>query len=145
LLVDEVDFDVVLNLADDGLASTGACLAGMEGELAIAADSLMVAGEGITTEGEAFVVAGEGFDGFVDTCDDFVVVDKGLINSFKDFVDAGAGDGFVVAVAFALPDEGLAVSGLLDCFDVSSFSDSFVFLAAATRSSKEIAFESPDF
>jgi hypothetical protein len=72
-------------------------------------------------------------------------VDKGLINSFKDFVDAGAGDGFVVAVAFALPDEGLAVSGLLDCFDVSSFSDSFVFLAAATRSSKEIAFESPDF
>jgi hypothetical protein len=102
--------------------------------------------DGITTEGEAFVVAGEGFDGFVDTCDDFVVVDKGLINSVKDFVDAGeGGDGFVVAVAFALPDEGLAVSGLLVCFDVSSFSDSFVFLAAATRSSKEIAFESPDF
>ena len=201
MLVAEIDFDVAFDLTGDGFArSTDECLAGIEEELAIAADSFMVAGfmvagesfavefvlegeglvdegEGLVDECEVFVAAGEGFvaagEGFVAAGEGFMAAGEGFMVAGEGFVAAGdslvcsnglltAGDGFAVAVDFDGPDfcegwldtpcggcgcfesaESLAGSGLLVRF--SSFSDSFVSLAAATRSSTEISFESPDF
>ena len=191
MLVAEIDFDVVFDLTGDGFASTGEYLAGIEEELAIAADNFMVAGlmvagesfavdfvlegEGLVDECEVFaaavfVAAGEGFvaagEGFVAEGEGFVAAGEGFVVAGDCLVCADglltAGDGFVVAVDFDGPDfcegwldtpcgvcscfesaESLAGSGLL--FGFSSFSDSFVSLAAATSSSTEISFESPDF
>ena len=70
----------------------------------------------------------------MDADDDLVCADDDLLTT---------GDGFV-ANGFDGPDFCGVCLGT-SCSDVFWFSDSFIPFAAATRSSKEIAFESPDF